>query len=83
MSERVSIPHTDIELGGPNIQPSPAWWIGQNNIVFMRCACGGLLTLQGHDIESNGDVNPSIFHPKEWAGCDWHVWGHLEDWHGL
>lgn len=75
--DRVKIPHTDIQLGGLNVQPSPAWWLDEDGYIWMRCACGDLAGLGNHTIEPNGDVNPSIFH--DW-GCGWHVWGTLEGW---
>lgn len=82
MSDRVQIPHTDIELGGKNIEPTPAWWKDEDGFVLMRCACGDLAGLNTHEIDSDGNVNPSIWHDESEGGCGWHVWGRLLGWNG-
>lgn len=47
---------------------------------YVTIACGGCgeLTHLKHGITAAGIVSPSIVCPRD--GCDWHVWGKLEDW---
>lgn len=83
MSDRVHIPRSEEHRGGKDIKPSPAWWwsegLNDEPVIWMRCACGRLMELDGHIVEPNGDVNPSIFHDA--PECGWHVFGTLDGYH--
>lgn len=57
---------------------SPAWGIDESGEVFIRCACGMCMGLDHHTIDSNGDVNPSLWHDGD--DCGWHVWGRFLGW---
>lgn len=76
--ERVEIPRDDVRKD--NTEPIPAWGKQTNGLVFIRCACGLCMDLDGHAVESNGDVNPSLWHDV--PECGWHVMGRLLGWEG-
>jgi len=71
---RINIPRDDQRKS--NVAPSPAWVIDNLGDVWIRCQCGELLALD-HDIDADGNVNPSLYHEP---GCGWHVFGTLEGW---
>ena len=73
---RISIPKVD-DIHSDDA-PAPSWslWRGR---VLLRCNCDHVTTLaEGHTIDDQGNVNPSIFHDVDY--CGWHLWGKLENW---
>lgn len=77
--DRVEIPH-DGNMPKFNIEPMPAWGLTPDSRLMIRCACGLVMGLDGHTVEANGDVNPSLWHDE--PECGWHVMGRLLDWDG-
>lgn len=75
------IPKTDDERGGLGIKPSPAWFyaegLNDEQVVWIRCACGQLTGVGNHTIHSDGLITPSLHHDVQ--DCGWHVWGKLEN----
>ena len=87
MTDNVQIPKVESRRAS---DASPAWWFLRFEgdapfAVIVRCHGGHDATLrrlggggEGHAIADDGTVTPSIVCPHE--GCDWHVFGALEDW---
>lgn len=75
MSERVVIPYTTDKRGGAYVQPSPAWFWANEETIWVRCACGQIMSLADHEIAPNGEITPSLWHDT--PDCGWHVFGTL------
>jgi hypothetical protein len=73
------LPKTDKRK--PYADPKPAWGIEPNGIVFIRCACGVCASISDtHEIDTQGNVTPSVWHDEESGGCGWHVMAVLVGW---
>lgn len=79
MSDRIVIPF-DPQILRRHADPKPAWGMDEDGLVWLRCQCGFLVTLD-HTVAADGEVNPSLWHNSP-PLCDWHVWGKLEGWNG-
>lgn len=83
MAEHITIPKTEVRMGGPAIEPRPAWF-KENGFTYLRCACGHLLTIDTHNgthaIAGDGKVTPSLWHDV--PECGFHVFGTLDGWEG-
>lgn len=73
---RVLIPKTDFRKS--HVDPSPAWGRDASGELFIRCKCGLCMGLDGHMVDDNGDVNPSLH--RDEPECGWHVHGTLVGW---
>ena len=85
MANRVLIPAHN---GRPSEQP-PLSWMKGNDGVTVKCPNGHIGVLD-HDVNNQGEVNPSIVCPGRpavatWpeSPCGWHVWARLEGWQSL
>jgi hypothetical protein len=85
MADRMTIPQTDVRMGGP-IEPRPAWFKDEHGFVWLRCACGQLLNIDTHNgthtIDAAGVVTPSLWHHTDGNPCGFHVFGTLQGWEG-
>ena len=66
--ERVRVEHVDFSKVG--MAQSLSWW-RSNESIWMVCSNGHPAILD-HEIESNGEVSPSVVCPED--GCDFHKW---------
>lgn len=46
--------------------------------VFVRCTCGEIYDLSGHQVRRDGAVSPHLHCTKD--GCELHRYIHLMDW---
>lgn len=70
---------------GSVVEVPPLYWTRDDQgAVILSCENGHLAMLQ-HDIDSEGNVDPSILcygTGKDPSGCGWHVFAKLEDFDG-
>jgi hypothetical protein len=71
-------------------QSQPAWDLshdpelvaahgqGRDSVLVLRCDCGKIIRMLGHEIAADGTVSPSVWHDV--PGCGWHVFARLEGW---
>lgn len=78
MSDRVHLPRHDLRKH--NVEPMPAWGYDAGMTPFIRCACGLCMGIGDHTVESDGTINPSVWHDV--PECGWHVMAILDDWMG-
>jgi hypothetical protein len=84
VAEHIIIPKTDVRMGGPSIEPRPAWFKDEHGFVWLRCECGHILNIDTHNhthaIGPDGVVTPSLWHDV--PECGFHVFGTLDGWQG-
>lgn len=74
--DRINLPRHDLRKH--HIDPKPAWGLDAGGTPFVRCECGLCMGMDDHTIESNGEVNPSLWHDV--PECGWHVMATLDGW---
>lgn len=53
-------------------------WRRMGRRVFITCGQCGAIGQIDHEVDDQGNVNPSLVCPDD--ACNWHVWGALEGW---
>lgn len=76
---RIVFKKTDAQDRWNNPEPL-TWWLVKSDgkdVPIVVCENGHWAYLN-HDVDAEGNVNPSLVCAEEW--CSFHVWGQLEGW---
>lgn len=61
--------------------PQVGEYLVTDKSIYARCGdCHSILTIDSHEIASDGSVSPSVVCPYTKEGCKWHVIMKLDDW---